>query len=564
MARATNERLRSRISGGEGRYRDRDARVVNFEAAKALSEAVRTTLGPSGMDKLLVSDGQLIITNDGASIIDRMEIDHPAAKTVAEIANTQETAAGDGTTTAVILVGELLAQAEELFDQGLHATNITKGYRLAAERALDAVESMAVEIDPGDTIQLRKVAETAITGKWDADSAAFLAGLAVEAARSVATDGALELRRITCQTVPTGGTRDSDLIDGLVIDLGSSSTSVVSPNADFPEQIDDATVALIDDQLTIETVDGMGSLDLDSPEQFERFREYEGAAYAKQAERIAEVGADVVFCQGSIDEPVRYLLAKEGVLPIERTRRDELIKLTRTTGASHVASVNGLTPDDTGTANAIERRTVAGRELIVVQGSEGAQQVSLVLRGGTKHVVEETERIIDGCLYVLQAAISDRMVVPGGGAVEVELAHALRTYADEVGTREQLAVRAFAEAIEVVPRTLAKNAGIDPIDALVDLRSSHHDGGATIGLDATTSEFTEMTSLGIVEPLAVKWRAIASAEEAANLLIRIDDVIVTRQDDSGEDHEHEHDDGPGGFHVADEGYPWALGHSMGH
>lgn len=562
MTRATDEGFHSRISGDGERYRGRDARTVNFEAAKALSETVRTTLGPGGMDKLLVADGKLVITNDGASIVDRMEIDHPAAETVAEIAREQDDAAGDGTTTAVVLVGELLAQAEGLFDRGLHATTVANGYRLAAERAFEALESTAVEVDPDDPERLREVAETAITGKWDADSSAFLAGLATEAVRSVTADGDLDLRRITRRTVPSGGTHDSELIEGLAIDLGSSSTSLVSPDVDLPRRIEDATVAIVDDRLTIETVDGMGSLEIESPDQLERFREYEDAVYAEQAERIAGVGADVVFCQGAIDEPVRYLLAERGVLPIERTRRDELVKLTRATGATHVASVDELAPADVGTANAVERRTVGGRELVVVR-SEGIRQVSLLLRGGTEHVVEETKRVVDDCLYVLRATISDRAVVPGGGAVEVELARVLRSYAEGIGAREQLAVEAFADALEVVPRTLAENAGIDPVDALIGLRKSHHDGGTTVGLDATTGELAEMISDGVVEPLPVKRRAIAGAEEAATLFVRIDDVVAARREE-GEDHEHDHDDGPGGVHVADEGYPWALGHSMGH
>lgn len=562
MARATHES--SAISGGEERYRDRDARTVNFEAAQALAETVRTTLGPGGMDKLLVSDGRLTVTNDGASIIDRMEIDHPAAKAVAEIADTQENAAGDGTTTAVVLVGELLAQAEELFEQGLHATTITNGYRLAAERTLKALESMAVDIDPDNETHLHELAETAITGKWNANAAAFLAELAVEAALAVETGGDLELRRITRQTVPSGGTRDSELIDGLAIDLGNSSTSLVSPDIDLPRRVADATVALVDDHLTIDTVDGMGSLELESREQLERFREYEDGVYARQAERIVDAGADVVFCQGSIDEPVRYLLADQGVLPIERTRRDELIKLTRATGASHVAPVDALTIGDTGTASAVERRTVGDRELAVVRGSERTDQVSLLLRGSTEHIVEEMKRIIDDCLYVLQAAIEDRAIIPGGGAAEAELARDLRTYSEAVDEREQLAVGAFADALEVVPRTLAANAGLDPIDAIIELRNRHHEDGVTIGLDATTGDLTEMTSAGIVEPLSVKWRAIASAEEGANLLIRIDDVVAARHEESEDAHEHDHDDAPGGLHAADEGYPWALGHSMGH
>lgn len=568
MSRAPNYRLQSVTSSTIDRYQGQDAQTVNFEGGKALAEAIRTTLGPNGMDKMLVQDGKVVITNDGASIIDRMDLDHPAAKTIAEVASSQEKAAGDGTTTAVILIGELLSQAESLLERGLHETNITIGYRIATEKALATLDDLAIEIDPTDTDQLQEIAETAITGKWDAELTAFLAGLAVEAVCTVETNGRVEQRKITCQTVPGGNTRDSTVIDGLVIDLESSSTSIVSSDVHLPTNITDAAIALVDNQLTIETVDGLGSLNIESVEQLEQFQEYEERIYTEQVEQIVDSGADVVFCQGAIDDPVRYLLAKEGVLPIERTRRDELIKLGRATGARHVAAVDDLSPVDVGTAASIKRYTVAGNELATVKGYKGAEQVSLLLRGGTEHVVDETERIIKDCLYVLQTAIQDRVIVPGGGATDIELARQMRATADGISGREALAVEAFADAIESIPWTLAESAGLDPINALIDLRTRHHEGETTIGLNVLSSEPepTEMIAEGIVEPLSIKWRAITAAEEAANMLIRIDDMIMAQQQ-KGEDrheHDHDHDHGPTGLQVADEGYPWALGHSMGH
>ena len=563
MTGGRTDRFRSIVNDDVERVAGRDAQQANFSAGRTLAETIRTTLGPKGLDKMLISsEGKIVVTNDGASILDRIDIDHPAAVTIAEVARDQDERVGDGTTTAVVLVGELLARAEALLDRGLHQTTIARGYRLAAQRAIDRLEEYAIEIDSTDTDRLEAVAATTITGRWDAEAVSFLSELAVEAALVVERESRLDLRRVTRRSFPGGRLEDSTLVDGLVIDLQESSTAVVTPDTTLPRRVEDARIALVDDQLTIETVDGLGTLALDGPEERQELLAYEDDVYAAQAETIAETGANVVFCQQSIDDPVRYLLAERGILAVERTRRDEFVQLARATGATHVGSVGELTTADVGRAGLIERQRVGGRELAVVSDCEETEQVSLMLRGGPQHVVDELDRIMSTCLSVLELAIEERTVVPGGGATEAHLAEGLRTYARGIGDREGLAIEAFADALEAVPRTLAATAGLDPVDALIGLRARHHAGKATTGIDLTaeTGRIADMRNTGVLEPLGVKRRAIGGAEEAATMLVRVDDVIAASRDRSGdEDHEH----GPGGLEPT-EGYPWAIGHSMGH
>lgn len=555
-------RLRPAVHEDVERIQGRDAQSVNFAAGQALSETIRTTLGPTSMDKMLVGDdGKVIVTNDGASILDRMDIDHPAAEMVVRVAETQEDATGDGTTTAVLLTGELLGNAEALIERGLHQTSITEGYQLAAGRALETLREAAVDIDAGDTDRLREVARTVVTGKWDETGAQFLADLAVEAVRAVERDGEVERKNITRQAVAGGSYRDSEVIDGLVINMESSSTTMVAPETAFPRRIEDATIALIDDQLTIETATGLGTVDLHSPEQRREFLEYEDRLYEEYVARIADAGADVVFCQKSIDEPVRYLLAREGILAVERTRKDELLKLGRATGARHVASVDQLTAADTGYAGTVERRAVGDGELAVVTDCRDSEQVSILLRGGTEHVNDEMKRILDDCLAAVELVVENGAVVPGGGATEVMLAAALRDHAEGVDGREQLAVEAFADALEAIPRILAENAGMDPVDSIVALRTRQHGGDGTAGIDVTNGDVGDMVAAGVLEPLAVKRRAITSAREAASLIVRIDDVIAASPDRAPDEEEHDHDSDT--LHASTEGYPWAIGHPMG-
>lgn len=561
MSQHTTGRSRPAISGASSEADD--ARAGNIAAGRALSETIRTTLGPKGLDKMLVtSDGTVVVTNDGASILDRMDIDHPAARAIVETAEQQDRRAADGTTTAVMLAGELLAEAESLLERGLHPTNVVEGYAWAGSRAVESLAESALDVDPDDETRLREIARTVITGKWDEEATEFLAGLAVDTVRSTGASDRVDLETITRKTISGGSFYDSERIDGLLIDMESSSTDVVSPGA-LPRRIEGATVALVDDQLTIETATGTGTVTVDSPEQLAAFREYEDEIYEAYVGDIAATGADVVFCQKGIDDPVRAMLAREGILAVERTRQDELYKLARATGARYVASTDELTPAHAGEAAVVDRRPVGDREVTVVRADEDAEQVSLLLRGGTEHVAEETKRLLDDCIYVLKFAVERGRVVPGGGATETSLAGTLRTEAAALEGREQLAAEAFADALEVVPRTLAETAGLDPIDAVVELRARHHGGEATAGVAVTDGRIDDVLPRGVLEPLVVKERAITGAMEAATTLLRIDEVIPTSADEEETD-DHDHGSGPGGLVESTEGYPWAVGHSMGH
>lgn len=549
------------------RLEGRDARTDNFAAAKALSDAIASTLGPKGLDKLLVtSDGTGVVTNDGASIVDRMEIVHPAAQSVVDVSSQQDSRVGDGTTSTIVLTGALLTEAESLLESGLHQTSVARGYTLAAERATETLRERTIPVDPADEEQLRSIAETAITGKWNQRASEFLAEKTVDAVRAIQRDRTVELKRLTRKAIPGGSYYDSDVINGLMIDMESSSTTTVSPEPGPPDAFDDATIALVDDQLTIETASGQGAVSLESPDDLQALRSYERDVYEGYVDRIVETGADVVFCQKSIDDMVRYLLARAGVLAVERTRQDELEKLGRATGAHPVGTVDDLTKGDVGRARRIDRRDLGPTEVVVVDGGPGVEQASLILRGGTQQVADEAKRVVDGCFHVLSHAIEDGRAVPGGGAIEVELASDLRSYAASVSGREQLAIEAFADALEAIPRQLAVSGGLDPIDTIVDLRTSHDDGELATGLvfEGESGTTDDVREHGIIEPLAVKARTITGATEAANLLVRVDDVVATSGEEPGDEGEHDHDHGPSGLVKSDEGYPWAVGHSMGH
>lgn len=552
----------------EGLSRERGTTVweQNVAAADALAELVRSTLGPNGRDKLLVgSDGTAVVTNDGAAILDRVDVEHPTARAILDVAATQKRRVGDGTTTAVLLTDALLAEAAALRERGLHPTSIAAGYQRAAQRLLATIDSLALEIDSSDERVLRAVARTAITGRWDDESTAFMAGLAVDAIEHVTIGSAVDRSNVRLKPVVGGALRDSTVIPGLVIDLAESSTTVSTRAVELPRHIDDATVAVVDGQLSIDSADAVSTVTVSSPAELQRLRDHERAVYESYVDRFVQTGVDVVFCQQSIDDTVKTLLAREGVLPVERTRRDELHALERATGSTAVTAPDELTLDRVGFAGTVERRSVAGTELTVVTDCIDAEPISVLLRGGTAHVLDETKRIVTNCLDVAQLALETDAVLPGGGAPEIGLAADLREYARRVSGREQLAVEGVAAALESVPRTLARNAGLDPIDVLAELRREHAAGADTAGVDVTTGETTDLAARNVLEPLSVKRRAIVSAVEAANTLIRIDDSIAAEGGadstvDRGHGHGHEHDHGASGLRHDSGGYPWAIGH----
>lgn len=535
----------------------------NFRAGEQLSEIVRTTLGPKGLDKLLVTrDGKLIVTNDGSSILDRLDIQHPSAKLVAEVAQQQKVNAGDGTTSSVLLAGSLLKRARLLREQGIHPTKIVRGYEIAATHLTDTLSELTVSVDIDDDNILREIARTVVTGKWDRSGTDFLAERAVEAVRAIEGKNRVGFEKITRKIIPGKSFYDSEVIDGLVIDMGESSTTVVSPDGQVPNSFTEVSVALIDEELSINKPTGMGAVSPDSHEAMEKFRGYEDEIYHQYVKAITDTGADVVFCQQSIDDPVRHRLADHGVLAVERTRRDELNKLARATGGEPV-TIEHLNSATVGYADTVERRRVGPTEITVVSGFDEFDQVSILFRGGTKRVAEETKRKLDDCFYVLKLAIEDEALLPGGGASEMALARELRSMAPTAQGREQLAIEAVADAIEIIPRTLAENAGMDPIDTLVNLRKNHSDGSTTTGVNLQQLTVDDMEAQGVLEPLHIKRAAIASAIEAANLIIRIDDSVSVSGNNQNDDHE-DHSHGPGDLVHSTDGYPWAVGHSMGH
>ncbi|WP_251330684.1 thermosome subunit alpha [Haloplanus pelagicus] len=531
----------------------------NISAGIALADVLRTTLGPNGRDKMLVGDGQVVLTNDGASIVDRIDIESPAAKLVSEVAHSQGGDIGDGATSAIVLSGALLREANELLEDGFHPTTIVNGYGEAATRARNRLPELATWENHDDETR-RRIVETSITGRWDAERTAFLADLAVrgyQAARS--TDGP-RLENVTIHGIAGGGTADSKLLDGLVIDTDRSSTSVSDVPAPLPRRVEDANVAVVDDELTIQSPESTPQLSVEDTDALRRLQAFETGEYERYVDTLTTHNIDVLFCQKSIDDRLKALLAQAGILAFERTRQDEVHKLERATGASPIMRPGELNVGAVGHAHVVERRTLGASEFTLVRDS-ASTQVSLLLRGGTDHVVDETERIVVDAIDLLASFDARAGVVPGGGATEVALAADLRTWSRSIGDRTQIVVDAVADALETIPRTLARNAGHDPIDTLLELRHRHDDGDATAGLDVNTGDVADMYSRGIVAPVRLNERLIANATEAVTSILRIDGIIHVDEPvhEDGDDHDHQHAIS-GGFQSDSHGYPWAIGH----
>ncbi|MEF8854439.1 MAG: thermosome subunit alpha, partial [Haloarculaceae archaeon] len=529
------------LSEESQRTSGKDAQSMNITAGKAVAESVRTTLGPKGMDKMLVGDtGSVVVTNDGVTILDEMDIEHPAANMIVEVAQTQEDEIGDGTTTAVVIAGELLSKAEDLLDQDIHATILAQGYRQAAERAKEILGERAIDVDADDTDTLEDVARTAMTGKGAESSKDLLAELVVRAAGSVADEEGVDTDNVRVETVVGGSTDESQLIEGVLVDK-----SRVHDN--MPQFKEDADIALLDTAIEVPETELDTEVNVSDPDQLQEFLDQEEQQLQDMVDTIAASGADVVFCQKGIDDMAQHYLAQEGILAVRRAKKSDIKALSRATGARVVSNIDDLSADDLGFAGSVTEKDLAGDDTIYVEDVDDAKAVTLILRGGTEHVVDEVERAIEDALGVVAATLEDGKVLPGGGSPETVLSLGLRDYADSVGGREQLAVEAFADAIDVVPRTLAENAGLDPIDSLVDLRSRHDAGDRTVGLNAYTGEVSDMSGEA-VEPLRVKTQAVESATEAAVMILRIDDVIAAGDmvGGGGDDEEEGGPGGPGG------------------
>nr|WP_202614529.1 thermosome subunit beta [Halostella litorea] len=516
------------------RVKDQDAQNYNISAARAVAEAVRSTLGPKGMDKMLVdSMGDVTITNDGVTILQEMDIDNPTAEMIIEVAETQEDEAGDGTTTAVAIAGELLKNAEDLLEQDIHPTAIIKGFHLASEQAREEVNEVAEDVDADDEDLLRSVAETSMTGKGAELNKEHLSQLIVDAVSAVTVDDTVDLEFLNIETQTGRSAGESELING-----GTVSKDPV--HDDMPKSVEDADILLLDQAIEVEETNVDTEVSVTDPDQLQQFLDQEEEQLKEKVDKIAASGADVVFCQKGIDDLAQHYLAKEGILAVRRAKKSDIEFLKEVVGANIVSDLSSLSADDLGYGDVTRDDE---DELFYVTGDD-AHGVTLILRGSTDHVVDELERGVNDALDVVAQTVSDGRVVAGGGAIEVEVASRLRDFADGVEGREQLAVEAFADSLELVPRVLAENAGLDSIDTLVDLRADHEAGDVRAGLNVFSAGVEDTFEAGVVEPAHAKEQALSSATEAANLVLKIDDIISAGDlsTDKGDDEAG----GPGG------------------
>ncbi len=507
---------------GATRSRGQEAQNNNFAAARAVASAVRSTLGPKGMDKMLIDGmGDITITNDGVTILKEMDIEHPAAKMMVEIAKTQDAEVGDGTTTAVVIAGELLKNAEGLLAQSIHPTVIAEGYRMAADKALVMLDDFAITVKPTDTAMLKKIAETALTGKNAEVSKDRLCEIIVKAITFVTDpDGKVDIGHINVEKKVGGAVDDTNLIEGMVIDKERA-------HPGMPKSVKSAKILLLNAALEFKKTEVNATIQISSLGQAQAFLDEEEQMVHTMVNKVKKSGATVVFCQKGIDDVAQHYLAKAGILAIRRVKKSDIENLARATGANLVNSIDTISSKDLGTAGLVEERKVSGDEMIYVSKCKNPKAVSIIVRGGTEHVVDELERAIHDALMVVSVVVEGKKIVAGGGAPETELSLQLRRYASQEGGRIQLAIEAFAAALEVIPRTLAENAGLDAIDMLVAIRAAHESGKKNFGLDVYEGKPVDMLKAGVVEPLRVKTQAISSAAEVAVMILRIDDIIAS-------------------------------------
>jgi len=510
------------LKEGTNRTRGRDAQGMNITAAMAVASAVRTTLGPKGMDKMLVDTiGDVVITNDGVTILKEMDIEHPAAKMMVEVAKTQDDEVGDGTTSAVVIGGELLKKAEGLLEQDVHPTVITHGYRMAAEKAQEFLKDIAFDVKSTDKTLLKNIAGTAMTGKSAEASKEKLCDLVVKAVTMVTdADGTVDIENIKVEKKNGGSIEDSEIVEGVLVDKER-----VHPA--MPKKVTNAKILLLNAAVEFKKTEVDAEINITHPDQLQAFLDEEERMVKGIVDKIVGSGANVLFCQKGIDDIAQHYLAKAGIFAVRRVKKSDMEKLARATGGSLVSSIDAISKEELGKAGIVEERKVSGEEMTFVEQCKNPKAVSIIVKGGTEHVVDELERAIHDALRVVGVVVEDKKVVAGGGAPETELSLRLREYAATVGGKEQLAIEAFASALEIIPRTLAENAGLDPIDMLVEIRATHEKGKKTYGLNVFEGKAVDMKAAGVVEPLRVKTQAISSAAEAAIMILRIDDVIAS-------------------------------------
>jgi len=513
------------LKEGSKRETGKDAQRKNILAAKAVAESVRTTLGPKGMDKMLISGEEATITNDGATILREMDIEHPVAKMIVEVAKAQDDEIGDGTTTAVIIAGKLLEKAEALLDQDVHPTVIVQGYKQAAARAQSVLAEMAIDV-AGDDSALLKIAQTAMRGKGIEIAMDKLSQISVDAARAVAGFEGKDIEEnVKTVLIPGGRIEDSFINYGIVVEKERTSL-------EMPKRVENARIMLLEGTLELKKLDTDAKVTITDAKNLASFKEGEEQVIKSQIDAIVKAGANVVFCEHGSGVTAQNYLANLGILAARRVKREDLKMLALATGARLVGDVMTVSARDLGSAALVEEKKIAkDKHMIFVEGCEKAKAVSIILHGVSEQFLEEMERALDDALNVVLDVIRSGKIVPGGGAPEILVAENLRQYASTLQGREQLAIRAFADAVESIPLTLAENAGFDPVDSLAALRASSGQGKKNFGLNIASGEPADMLAQGVVEPLKVKTQAIKSAAEAATMVLRVDDVIAAKQEE---------------------------------
>jgi thermosome len=513
------------LKEGASRSRGRDAQRSNMMAARVVSDVVKSTLGPRGMDKMLVDTlGDVTVTNDGATVLDEIDVQNPSAKMMVEVAKTLDKEVGDGTTTAVILGGELLKKAEELLDQEVHPTTIVAGYKKASEKAMQTLNEIATTVSLDDIATMKKVAITSMLGKDLGGAREHFANIAIEAVRLITekrgTSSFADIDNIQLIKKEGKSLLDTSMIKGIIVDK-----EVV--HSGMPKTVKNPKIALIDCALEIEKTEMSAEIRIRDPTQMKAFLDEETRMMKAMADKIKASGANVVLCQKGIDDTAQHFLAKEGIMAARRVKKSDMEKLVRATGGKMVTNLDDLKAGDLGAADLAEERRVGDDKNIFIEGCKDPKSVSILIRAGLERLVDEAERSLKDGLYVVADIVNKNKVVTGGGAIEAELAKRLREYGAKIGGREQLAIEAFSDALEIVPRTLAENSGLNPIDIMVELRAAHEkkDGG-NYGVDALMGGVKDMEKQGIIEPLRVKEQVIKSATDVASMILRIDDVIA--------------------------------------
>ncbi|MFW6117219.1 MAG: thermosome subunit beta [Thermoproteota archaeon] len=522
------------LKEGTTRRRGREAQRNNIMAARIIGEVLKSTLGPRGMDKMLVDSlGDITITNDGAAILDEIDVEHPAAKMMVEIAQTQDDMVGDGTTTAVVLAGELLKKAEELLDQNIHPTVIIAGFRKAVDKAVEVINNIADPVDIDDRETIRKVALTSMGSKAIGVAKEQLADIAIDAVKQIVEyRGERRVADIdNIQIVKREGKSlfETELVKGVIVDKEAV-------HGDMPKKIENGKIALLNCPLEVEKTEFDSQIRIRDPTKMKAFLDKESQMVQQMVEKIKAKGTTVLFCQKGIDDMAQHFLAKDGILAARRVKQSDMEKLARATGATIVTDLDDLQTEDLGAAGLVEERKIGEDKMIFVEKCEHPLSVGILIRAGLERMLDEADRAMHDALCVVSDVIENNMIVPGGGAVEVEVGKELRRYATKVGGREQLAIEAFSEAVEIVPRTLAENAGLESIDVIVELRSAHDkEDGRPMGINVFKGKVENMLENGVIEPLVVKEQAVKSAAESTSMILRIDDVIAAKQPEGPEE-----------------------------